>query len=189
MQKEEEDRRVRKTKARIRQALTQLLMKKDLKDISVSELTELADINRGTFYLHYKDIYDLFEQTEEEVVEDFTTILGKYKTQSQILWMSALFDLFQYIAANSDLFIAIFHARETRLLNQIIEQGRPQNQSEWHKLFGNGKEEYYEYYYDFVTFGCVAMLRRWFENGMQESPERMAELAEKLMTNSIMDLS
>ncbi len=54
------DRRKRKTKALLRQTLTRLLLEKDLKDITISELTELADINRGTFYLHYRDIYDLF---------------------------------------------------------------------------------------------------------------------------------
>ena len=57
----ETDRRKRKTKALLRQTLTQLLMHKDLKDITISELTEMADVNRGTFYLHYRDIYDLFD--------------------------------------------------------------------------------------------------------------------------------
>jgi len=62
VKEETKDRRIRKTKAQIKNALTRLLMQKDLKDISVSEIADMADINRGTFYLHYRDVYDLFER-------------------------------------------------------------------------------------------------------------------------------
>ena len=76
------DRRVRRTKKHLRQALTKLLLEKELKDISVLELTELADINRGTFYLHYRDIYDLYEKTEGEILDKFNNII-KRKTYQE----------------------------------------------------------------------------------------------------------
>ena len=59
------DRRVRKTKKQLRQGLTQLLQTKNINEISVRELSDLVDINRGTFYLHYRDIYDLLDQIEQ----------------------------------------------------------------------------------------------------------------------------
>jgi len=184
------DRRIRKTKSLLRQTLTRLLMKKDLKDITVSELTELADINRGTFYLHYKDIYDLFDQTEKEILEDFTGIITKHKEQQQqVIWLPILLEAFKYIAANADIFIAILRTQETTFLTKIIEMSRPLNETEWQKLFGSGKKEFYEYYYTFITSGCVALLRRWFSEGMPESPECMAALAEKMMVNAIRSLS
>ena len=62
------DRRVRKTKQQLQDGFIQLRKKKDLKDITVKELCELTDLNRGTFYLHYKDIYDLSDQLETDVV-------------------------------------------------------------------------------------------------------------------------
>lgn len=46
------DRRVRKTKRQLRQALMDLMSEKPSKSISVRELAERADINRGTFYIH-----------------------------------------------------------------------------------------------------------------------------------------
>ena len=42
----------------------------DIQDISVKELTELVDINRGTFYLHYDDIYDMLHKVEDEMFPD-----------------------------------------------------------------------------------------------------------------------
>ena len=52
-----EDRRVRRTKQLIKQSLIELMHEKPFKDITVKDITERADLNRGTFYLHYVDIY------------------------------------------------------------------------------------------------------------------------------------
>ena len=83
----------------------------------------------------------------------------------------------------------MLRTRETNFFEAIIDMCRPQTSEEWHQLFDTGKEEYYEYYYSFITSGCFAFLRRWFSEGMHESPERMAILAEKMMVNSVRDLS
>ena len=48
------DRRVKRTKKLLADALAALMKQKPLKSITVRELTELADLNRGTFYLHFK---------------------------------------------------------------------------------------------------------------------------------------
>ncbi|MHB1315410.1 MAG: TetR/AcrR family transcriptional regulator [Christensenellales bacterium] len=181
MESSQTDRRVRKTKALIRQTLTQLLLEKDLKDITVSELTVRADINRGTFYLHYQDIYDLFEQLEKDILNNFTEIITKYRKRSLSPFLPVLLETFRYIRSNSDIFIAILKTKETVFLTKIIEMCRPQNITEWRDLFCSGREEYFEYYYSFITFGCIALLRQWFENGMSETPEEIAALAENLM--------
>ena len=65
------DRRVRKTKQQLQDGFIYLRKQKDLKEITVKELCELTDLNRGTFYLHYKDIYDLSEQLEESLFVSF----------------------------------------------------------------------------------------------------------------------
>ena len=69
------DHRVRVTKMLVRKAFTTLLSQKPLQDISIKELCELAGINRGTFYTHYSDIYDLLSQLEEEMFADFEKAL------------------------------------------------------------------------------------------------------------------
>ncbi len=61
------DRRVKKTKKQLRQALMDLMTEKPSKSISVRELAERADINRGTFYIHYQDVNDLLQRLEDEM--------------------------------------------------------------------------------------------------------------------------
>ena len=58
------------TRDKLKKALTILLNEKSLNDISVSELTKEASINRGTFYLHYDDKMDLVDNLVEEIFEE-----------------------------------------------------------------------------------------------------------------------
>src|SRR3954447_14330505 len=64
------DRRIVRTKRLIRDALTELMEEKGFEGITVRDLTGKADINRGTFYLHYHDKYDLLEQSEAEILNE-----------------------------------------------------------------------------------------------------------------------
>ena len=57
------DRRKRKTQTTITAVFYQLLTKKSYEEISVSQICQVADINRGTFYLHFIDKDDLLEKS------------------------------------------------------------------------------------------------------------------------------
>lgn len=63
----ENDLRVRKTRKAIDEAFMELLQKKPLDKITVRELCEKAMISKGTFYKHYKDVYDLYDRKVEEM--------------------------------------------------------------------------------------------------------------------------
>ena len=58
----QEDLRVTKTKRAIKETFLELLKQKDLNRITVTELASRAEINKGTFYLHYSDIYALYNE-------------------------------------------------------------------------------------------------------------------------------
>lgn len=64
------DLRVKKTKTSIINSFLTLRAKKPLERITVKELSNAAQINKATFYLHYKDIYDLSEALENELFEN-----------------------------------------------------------------------------------------------------------------------
>lgn len=66
----ENDLRVRKTRKAIDEAFMELLQKKPLDKITVRELCEKAKVSKGTFYLHYKEIYDLYDRKVEKVYRD-----------------------------------------------------------------------------------------------------------------------
>lgn len=69
------DRRVKRTKKLLRDSLFSLLQKKSINELTVTELTEVADINRATFYFYYTDIFDMLAQIQNEAYEMFEEIL------------------------------------------------------------------------------------------------------------------
>lgn len=78
MAAQKEDRRIRRTKRLLRQALAELMNEKEFKDITVKEITDRADLNRGTFYFHYTDTYDLRTKIEDELIDEFKEVLATY---------------------------------------------------------------------------------------------------------------
>ena len=63
------DRRVVKTKKAIHNAFAKLLTEKELNDITISDIAELADINRKTFYNYYAGIYEVVDEIEDGIVQ------------------------------------------------------------------------------------------------------------------------
>jgi len=80
----EKDRRIRRTQAAIWSAFLKLIFEKDINKITVKELCEQADINKSTFYLHYRDIYDLAEQFKQGLAAKICDIVLEYEIKDLI---------------------------------------------------------------------------------------------------------
>jgi len=64
------DRRTIRTRKLYESALINMLKTKDINKITVKDLSEAVDLNRGTFYIHYDDIYDLLESIENNIISE-----------------------------------------------------------------------------------------------------------------------
>ena len=75
------NRSVIRTQTLLKNGLTELMLTKPVQNITVKELTDYVDLNRGTFYLHYKDILDLLEHLENDMLDEFVEINNSYKRE------------------------------------------------------------------------------------------------------------
>ena len=73
----EERRDVRKAKQAIKKAFIDLSIHQDIRKITVSRILELADVSRGTFYAHFKDVYDVQEQVENDLLQECLETIGQ----------------------------------------------------------------------------------------------------------------
>lgn len=117
------DRRKIKTKKAIHQAFIQLLKEKSLNQITIAELSEKADLGRGTFYLHYRDIYDLYEKVEEELYNELTEIFDQFKpyttSESLLLLTTAVA---KFIDQKRELFLLLIQSNANgNVLHKIKE--------------------------------------------------------------------
>ena len=168
-----EDRRVRRTKKLLTQALTQLLQEKQINEITVKELTDLADMNRGTFYLYYKDIFDMLEKIEDGLFEALEEIvfLHEHDDVSQQT-KPILLDLFRFIEDNQEM---------CRVLLEKCLQMWPNKEDK--------NDATFEYHYSFVVYGCVGVFRAWLNSECQEAAEKMAEMADAMIRRGSLSIA
>ena len=69
MAEQKTSRKVLRTQRLIRKILAELLESKELKDITVQEIADMANFSRTTFYNYYKNVYDIYHQIERELFE------------------------------------------------------------------------------------------------------------------------
>ena len=197
------DRRIRKTRRVIRQCLTELLKTKRIQDITVREISEKADINRGTFYLHYRDIFDLMEQIENELLEELEDVLNHFKA-SDILSNPALVftRVFQLVKENSDMVgILIGQNGDINFVNRLKDIVREKCLKDWMELFRPGADRSqkiscgskntalddsaFEAYYSFTVTGCIGLVQYWLDSGLKETPEQLAALVEQIISKGL----
>lgn len=180
------DRRVRKTKAQLREGLAHLMLEKSIKEITVKELVDEVDINRSTFYLHYADIYQMLQQIEEEALENITHILENCpvdfsNNESTLEFVTKFFAI---LDSDKDLCRALLGPHGDMAFVEQIENllagtflkhlpgTFPKNDSNL------------KYAYAFILNGCVGLIKTWLSQPVQESPAHMAELTCRLIENA-----
>ena len=174
-----EDRRVRRTKKLLTQALTQLLQEKQINEITVKELTDLADMNRGTFYLYYKDMFDMLEKIEDGMFEALDAIVSLHEHDDVSQQTKPiLLDLFRFIQDNQEMCRVLLSPHgDMNFLHRLNEVVREKCLKAWPNLRKEKGEADFDYHYSFVVFGCAGIIRAWVNRNCSESAEKMAEMA------------
>ena len=180
-----EDRRVRRTRKILTQALTELLQQKQVNEITVKELTDLADMNRGTFYLYYKDIYDMLEKIQDEMFRKLDAIFAlredeKVTEQTKPI----LLDLFRFIEENQEMCRVLLSPNgDMSFLHRLNEVLREKCLHMYMGAEPAANEEDFDYRYSFVVYGCAGIIRSWVGRNCAEAPEQMAELTNHLIVS------
>ena len=174
-----EDRRVRRTKKLLTQALTQLLQEKQINEITVKELTDLADMNRGTFYLYYKDMFDMLEKIEDGMFEALDAIVSPHEHDDVSQQTKPiLLDLFRFIEDNQEMCRVLLSPHgDMNFLHRLNEVVREKCLKAWPNIRKEKGEADFDYHYSFVVFGCAGIIRAWVNRNCPESAEKMAEMA------------
>lgn len=177
--KKKEDRRVKLTKMFLKESLIELLLEKEINKITIKEICENADVNRATFYSHYKDQNSLLESIQEEFIEDIIKQLPD-KNIEEIDPINYIINILYYIKDNVKL--------STLLLG---EKGNMPFQKEMmeilydklhSKMFlplkiNKSKEKFVS---SFVITGTTGIIQNWIKNGLKQTPEEIADIIGEL---------
>lgn len=187
MNEKKNNRSVRRTQKLLKDCLTELMRQKPISKITVRELTDAADLNRGTFYLHYKDIYDLLEQIETETFEEFVEISKAHQPlDKNCRPYPLLLDLFKFMEKNKEFVqLILIENRDPKFIDKLKELIRIHCLHVWDTLFSVPTPELSDFYASYVISGCVGIIEYWMKHDAAMSIEELAEKTEAIILKGV----
>lgn len=170
------DRRIQKTRQLIMNAFIDLLAEKGFEKITISDIAERANINRGTVYLHYVDKFDLLDKCIETYValllnhcaNSADTRLNASAFQSVFEYLEKNFTIYKLLLSNEG--FGFFRSRLYAIIAQTVTEVigiEPGNNA-----FSNDVTTH------FLTSGFIGVLEWWINHSM---PCNVQEITEQLM--------
>jgi AcrR family transcriptional regulator len=159
-----ENRRVRMTLQLIKDSFLELLKTSPIGKITVADVCANADVNRGTFYVYYKDVYNLFEAIVMAFAESAITIVYEHKEEC-----SAILGEFG----------------DEKFLSKILELYKSNSFDYWKQSGIQCEPREYERIFQFITCGSMGIIRDWLVHGCVESPQIITEIVNNLVENGL----
>ena len=175
------DRRVLRTKKNIRQAFLHLLSEKSLSQITVKELSDLADINRKTFYMYYSNIEDIFAELEDELVLKLVHVFEKELFQKEMFDSYSFFEnLNRTIQEDIDLYRILNHSDLLPHLIQRAKNALIEVFFRKYNISADSDNERYILYAEYAASGILSMYTKWFSRDFHMSLEELTRTAAEI---------
>jgi AcrR family transcriptional regulator len=175
----EKDRRIRRSRKAMRDALMALILEKEFDAITIQEIADRADVNRATFYLHFRDKQDLLLRSMQEIFDDLAARMKPPTGENFRMDVppAGAVRMFEHIAENADFYraalgergVASFQARVRKFLTDLSAK---------RLLMLQPDRSRYRIPLEIVAAqsagALMGMTVWWLERGMPLSPEEMA---------------
>ena len=170
MAEQKTSRKAQKTMKQIRIILAQLLTEKELRDITVQEIAEKAEISRTTFYNYYLDVYDVYEQLENTVLTELGLLITEHGPKTKYEVYPAVF---KYIMDNPEVFKMIFSPNGPKLLYlKLLNLVEGLNRVIWAEFFDiDMNDDRVECVIRYHSNGTLAIAANWVLSDFKQSQD------------------
>lgn len=189
------DLRVIRTKNSIRNALVELIEEKGFETITVKDITTKAKINRGTFYAHYQDKFDLMTKCQEEIMQGMSDIakqnipdvIAELGTDSPLNKPFTVFvSIFEYLNVNSEFMKAALGPKgdlsfQTKIKGFMLKTLFENDQNSLIKeenLLVPG-----HFLISYIASAHIGVIQQWLDSERKESPQEMARILSTITVN------
>ena len=171
-----EDRRILRTRKKLKTALLELMKVKELQQLTITEVTKHADCNRVTFYSHYKDLNELLSAVVEE---HLAGLVSNFQKSFQDLQRFSSTDvqrhlpIFEYIYAHQFIFRLIIKGEvlpgsQNQFCESLVQVAATELRLEEESDLEVPTLNY------FMTYGSLGFFLYWIKQDFKDSPEIMA---------------
>ncbi|PFO06605.1 TetR family transcriptional regulator [Bacillus sp. AFS076308] len=165
------DRRITKSQEAIKNALIDLMTEKSFDEITIQDISNRANVNRGTIYLHYTDKYDLLDKLMEEHINQLRET-SVWACEQE--WVDATQTFFEFFESNYLFFSTMLASKgapsfRTKFLEFLIEAFK----DEVDEKKNQGLSE--NVIVKFAANAYVGVLESWLKEGMPSPPQSIAK--------------
>ena len=171
------------TKRALEQSLKNLLLKKPLTKITVSDIADDCGINRMTFYYHFKDIYDLVEWS---CLEDAKRALDEKKTYDT--WQQGLLQIFEAVQQNKPFILNVYrcvHREQVeKYLQPLVDElliGVIEEKASGMTVRDEDKQFIAQAY----GYMFIGLMLDWIKDNMREDPQQIVDRLNRLIKGSL----
>ncbi len=159
--------RIEETRTKLKNALTELLLRKPLESISIKEIAETAGINRSTFYAHYTCPRDLIDEMEDDIISH----LPVFSSSDHVDMAKTFTSFMSYIKDNRNtVMVLMSNGTDSTFGEKLIKVIMDRYDS----FLTFGDEELERMSYIFCINGIVGIVRDWIESGCVCPVEKVA---------------
>ena len=171
------------TKRALEQSLKNLLLKKPLTKITVSDIADDCGINRMTFYYHFKDIYDLVEWS---CLEDAKHALDEKKTYET--WQQGLLQIFEAVKENKPFILSVYRCVHREQVEKYLQPLVDQlllgvsNEETGNMTIRDEDKQFSAQIYSYIFIG---LMLDWIKDDMREDPQPLVDRLARLIKGSM----
>ena len=182
------DRRILKTKRAIYEALVELMQKKKLNSITVTELAAAANINRKTFYTYYSTVNDVLDEVINELISSLKDLMYTMSEDYNMLSPQTLFAFLNTIMSDVDIVRALFTSDNGNMLFNKLQKALQETLLK--ELIDNDLKMYfppeqYPLISSFVAGGMIYVYYEWITNPNGTSLDEMARTLTTLIISGV----
>ena len=178
-----ENQRTKLTKMLFKNAMINLLEKKSLYDITVTELCQNAELNRSTFYNYYDNVNDVFIDIEQELMLASEECIQKINKIEFNSIAKPLYQLLNYIKENIKVYKLLLNNHISEEFSQNIMKKPIDFLKEKIKTLNIELGGDTDYIFTYIVSGSLEIIKKWVNSNMKESPQYIATLIYKLSSN------
>ena len=188
------DRRVRRTRRRLRDALIALILEKGYDNIIIQEITETADLSRATFYLHYKDKDELLASSLEEMFDELMESVKDIMLRRKLELVDGdapSLPAFKHVAEYADLYKSLLGEKGvSSVINRILDYIARIGEQQYRLLVTEEEEKAIpvpiEVAARHMAGAMFSMVSWWLAEDMKYTPEEMAHYFHRMTVPAIM---
>lgn len=188
---EQVDRRVRRTKKSLADALIALTLEKEYEVITIQEITDRADVGYRTFFRHYADKDDLLKDVLNSTMMELRELMSPPTPEILVDpdFKAADFKegvvLFKHVKEHCDLYRVLLRSERT-LVESVIEFATEGMEANLGSLITRDVST--EILANHMAWAMLALVRWWLDSGMPYSPETMGEYSFRLVVKPVREM-